>query len=314
MNLKIESPKIKKIIFISIIFIIILGISTIAGNVKLNHVTIQFANDQEITVLTAKTKVEDILKENNIILEENEKVKPGLDEDITNTNTIKISLKNQEDIQIAENVVTEINEEEVKNSYTNITEKIETIIEEIPFETVTKDVSNGSSSTRNVIIQRGVNGKRKVIYKVSYKDDIEISREELSSEIIKEPVDKIVQVQTQSYITSRSSIDRSLVTGTVAEYQAYAQEKCYEYGWSDVDFECLVKLWNRESGWRVTAENKSSGAYGIPQSLPASKMASYGDDYLTNYQTQINWGLNYIYSRYGSPTEAWNHSQNKGWY
>ena len=115
-------------------------------------------------------------------------------------------------------------------------------------------------------------------------------------------------------VTSRSSDERVAVSGTVAEYQAYAKERCYAFGWSDSDFNCLVKLWNRESNWRVTAKNSSSGAYGIPQALPASKMASCGSDYLTNYKTQINWGLGYIKARYGTPTAAWNHSQQKGWY
>lgn len=312
MKYNIKSANIKRILIISIIFTVLLGISALAGNVRLNKVTIEFSNEQKITVLTAKTKISDILAENHIVLENDETVRPGLEEEITNTNNIKITLKGEE-VKIAENVITDIDNEKIIEDYTNITEKIETIIEEIPFETVTKDVSNGAATTRNTIIQRGVNGQRKVVYKVSYKDEVEVAREELSSEVIKEPVDKIVQVQTQT-VTSRGSIDRTAVTGTVAEYQAYAQEKCYEYGWSDSDFDCLVRLWNRESGWRVTAENRSSGAYGIPQSLPASKMASFGSDYLTNYQTQINWGLNYIKARYGTPTAAWNHSQNTGWY
>ena len=89
---------------------------------------------------------------------------------------------------------------------------------------------------------------------------------------------------------------------------------CSSYGWSETDFECLVRLWNRESGWNPNAYNASSGAFGIPQALPGSKMASAGSDYQTNYQTQINWGLGYISSRYGNPQNAWNHSQASGWY
>ena len=311
MKNNIKSSVIRKIAFISLILLIILGFSVLAGNVKLNNVTIKFSNNQEITVLTAKTKVADILNDNHIILEDNEKVTPGLDAEITNTNKIVITLSGQEPSKVAENVKTEIDSVQIVSEYENIIEKIEVRIEEIPFETITKDVSNNAETTRNSIIQQGVNGQRKVTCKVTYKDDVEIAREELSSEVIKEPVNKIVQVQS---VTSRDTIDRTLVTGSKAEYQAYAREKCKAYGWSDSDFECLVKLWNRESGWRVTAGNKSSGAYGIPQALPASKMASAGSDYMTNYQTQINWGLKYISSRYGSPTNAWAHSQRTGWY
>ena len=312
MKNNIKSSTIRKIAFISLIILLILGFSVLAGNVKLNNVTIKFSNNQEITVLTAKTNVRDILNDNHIILEDNETVTPGLDSEITNTNKIIITLQGEEPSEVAQNVTTEIDSEQIISAYENIIEKIEVRIEEIPFETVTKDVSNGAETTRNSIIQQGVKGQRRVTCKVTYKDDIEIAREELSSEVIKEPVDKIVQVQTA--VTSRDSVDRSKVTGTVAEYQAYARERCYAYGWSDADFECLVKLWNRESGWKVTACNRSSGAYGIPQALPARKMASAGSDYLTNYQTQINWGLKYISGRYGSPSEAWAHSQRKGWY
>jgi hypothetical protein len=86
-----------------------------------------------------------------------------------------------------------------------------------------------------------------------------------------------------------------------------------DYGWSGSQFGCLVSLWNRESGWRVTAANPS-GAYGIPQALPGSKMSSAGPDWRTDAETQIKWGLGYIQDRYGSPCGAWGHSQAHGWY
>ena len=79
-------------------------------------------------------------------------------------------------------------------------------------------------------------------------------------------------------------------------------------------FGCLDRLWTKESEWRVRATNPSSGAYGIPQSLPASKMASAGSDWRTNPRTQIAWGLGYISDRYGSPCAAWRHSQARNWY
>ena len=94
----------------------------------------------------------------------------------------------------------------------------------------------------------------------------------------------------------------------------YAYSLVKSYGWSDYDWECLVKLWNRESGWNPNAVNRRSGACGIPQSLPCSKMAVEGTDYRTNYRTQIRWGLKYIAGRYGSPSGAWKHSQWRGWY
>lgn len=85
-------------------------------------------------------------------------------------------------------------------------------------------------------------------------------------------------------------------------------------GWEYNEYSCLVKLWDRESNWRWNAENKSSGAYGIPQSLPGTKMASAGDDWMTNPATQIKWGLGYIKNRYKTPCGALAHSDEHNWY
>lgn len=124
--------------------------------------------------------------------------------------------------------------------------------------------------------------------------------------------EKAKREKEQSTTTAQSSSSGSY---SLSDYQAYAKDLVINtYGWSEYDFECLVKLWNRESGWNPNSHNSSSGAHGIPQSLPASKMASEGADYYTNGYTQIRWGLKYIKGRYGSPSAAWAHSQSKGWY
>lgn len=124
--------------------------------------------------------------------------------------------------------------------------------------------------------------------------------------------EKARREKEQSTTTAQSSGSGSY---SLSDYQAYAKDLVINtYGWSEYDFECLVKLWNRESGWNPNSHNSSSGAHGIPQSLPASKMASEGADYYTNGYTQIRWGLKYIKGRYGSPSAAWAHSQSKGWY
>jgi hypothetical protein len=86
------------------------------------------------------------------------------------------------------------------------------------------------------------------------------------------------------------------------------------FGWSSDQFGCLQSLWNAESGWNPAASNPISGAYGIPQALPGSKMASAGADWQTNPATQIKWGLGYIKQVYGSPCAAWSHEQSAGWY
>jgi hypothetical protein len=79
-------------------------------------------------------------------------------------------------------------------------------------------------------------------------------------------------------------------------------------------FNCLEPLWERESGWRWNAHNRSSGAYGIPQALPGSKMKSAGEDWKTNPITQVKWGIRYVNSRYGSACGAWNFWRSHHWY
>lgn len=296
-----KSSNIKKIIFISIIFFVILGISVLAGNVKLNNVNIKLSNKQEITVLTSKTKVLDILEENHIILEKNETVTPGLDEGITNTKTITITLKGNEPVKVAEIIETEINKEQILEDYTNITEKIETVIEEIPFETITKDVSNGSTTTRNAIIQQGKNGQKKVTYKVSYKDDIEIFREELSSEIIKEPVNKIVQIQTRSTITSRGSYSRTTgISGQSGVYKVTAYCACMK---------CCGKTNGiTASGVKATANHTIAAPRtfafgtkvvidGVTYTVEDRGGAIQGnriDIYMNSHSEALKWGVRYV--------------------
>ncbi|GGS85769.1 hypothetical protein GCM10010156_50450 [Planobispora rosea] len=84
--------------------------------------------------------------------------------------------------------------------------------------------------------------------------------------------------------------------------------------WSGEQFRCLDSLWTRESNWNHRAQNRYSGAYGIPQALPGSKMSGSGRDWRSNPATQIQWGLRYIKSRYGSPCGAWGHFQARNWY
>jgi hypothetical protein len=98
--------------------------------------------------------------------------------------------------------------------------------------------------------------------------------------------------------------------GTV---KAIAYNMLSSFGFSTSQFGCLDDLWTQESGWNVYAAN-ASGAYGIPQALPGSKMASAGPDWQSNPTTQIKWGLGYIKSIYGTPCGAWNHEVAYGWY
>ncbi len=310
------SISLKKIICISIILIFLLSAGVMAGNVQVRNVKIILSSGYEMDILTTKTSIKDILEENHIVLLEDEKVTPDTSEELSDNNTITISKESEELVDDEEAEViersSEITAEEILDSYSEIVEKIVVEKEKIPYETITKDVSSGSGKKQNSVIQEGEDGIREVTYKVKYQNGDEIEKTKMSSKVIKEPVDKIVEVRTKQITTRGSGAIRA--TGTKAEYQAYAKARCESYGWSDYDFDCLVALWNKESGWNPLAHNSSSGAHGIAQALPASKMSSYGSDYMTNYKTQINWGLSYINSRYGSPSNAWSHSQSKGWY
>lgn len=98
------------------------------------------------------------------------------------------------------------------------------------------------------------------------------------------------------------------------DFKVYAYQTVLANNWSTQDMLCLEHLWTKESHWNPKATNKSSGAHGIPQALPASKMASAGEDYITSAKTQIDWGIKYIKTRYSTPCRAWATWQKRGWY
>lgn len=127
------------------------------------------------------------------------------------------------------------------------------------------------------------------------------------------------QLNTDTRTSTRAS--RSQVRKQLNNYsnvdanQAFAKSFMdTHYSWGEKQFNCLVTLWNRESGWKHTADNPNSSAYGIPQALPGKKMSSAGKDWKTNPQTQIKWGLNYIKRGYGNPCGALGHSNKHHWY
>ncbi|WP_333486628.1 aggregation-promoting factor C-terminal-like domain-containing protein [Nonomuraea corallina] len=113
---------------------------------------------------------------------------------------------------------------------------------------------------------------------------------------------------------AQAQSSQASATSTSGKNKSIAKKMVNKRGWNTTQFRCLVKLWARESGWNHRAGNRSSGAYGIPQALPAGKMASHGSDWRTNPRTQISWGLSYIKKRYGTPCRAWAHFQSRHWY
>ncbi|MGO2111422.1 MAG: transglycosylase SLT domain-containing protein [Pseudoclavibacter sp.] len=135
-------------------------------------------------------------------------------------------------------------------------------------------------------------------------------------------IEDLAQAEAQGYGTSLVSgpdADRDDALSATAidpnnpdEMKAIAAGMLADYGWDESEMSCLDSLWMKESGWNPFAENPDSGAYGIPQSWPAEKMATAGDDWRTNPVTQIRWGLDYIQRAYGSPCTVWNGYTN--WY
>ena len=282
------SISLKRILGICLIFLFISGICVFAANKQVKNVKITLSNGCEMNVVTSKTKVADILDEKHIILLPEEKVTPDENTTIGANGEIVITEKtaqeevaelvsNETEATTTEENANELSMEMISQAYNPITEKTIVEVQSIPFETVTKNVANGASETKDQVLQEGREGKKEVTYRVKYQNDVEIERTEVSSVVLEEPVNKIVQVRAKQ-TTSRSSSGRTYISGSVAEYQAYARARCSAYGWSTADFNCLVALWNKESKWNPNAYNSGSGAYGIPQALPASKMATAGTD------------------------------------
>jgi hypothetical protein len=126
--------------------------------------------------------------------------------------------------------------------------------------------------------------------------------------------DAELAVVRDAYRVTKRPVAPAAGTPDPGSAKAIAWELLVARGWDTAQYDCLVALWQRESHWNHFAMNASSGAYGIPQALPGTKMASAGEDWATNPRTQIVWGLGYIAARYGTPCGAWDHSQAKNWY
>jgi len=205
---------------------------------------------------------------------------------------------------------------------TALTDDMQVLVQRVQVNTVTESVdvpySTDEVKTSSLpkgqtnVTTKGVKGKADQVWQVTMVDGVEESRTMQSQTTTKDPVTEVVQVGTKVDTPSVSAPPPSNVTPGSA--QDIARNMLPDFGFGDDQFGCLVNLWNHESGWRVNAQNRSSGAYGIPQSLPGSKMSSAGSDWRTNPATQIKWGLGYIKGRYGTPCGAWGHFQSKGWY
>lgn len=227
------SISIMKIICVSIILILISGITVLAVSTDLKDVKIVLQNGYEMTTLTSKTKVSDILEENNIVLNENQKTMPELDSELKAGETIKITDKSYNEVQIAQiseqGIETSLNQ--LMESYAPITEKI--VVEQvaIPYETITKNTNNaGTADSTNKVVQQGKDGLKEITYKIKYQNNVEIEKTVISEKVITEPVNKIVQVQKKTVTSRGSSLPRTTggnSSGTVYKITAYCPcSKC----------------------------------------------------------------------------------------
>ena len=177
-----------------------------------------------------------------------------------------------------------------------------------PFETVREDDPQLTKG-KEVVAVEGREGSRVITFIAYEVGGTEVGRTVLAESQLSEPVNRVVRVGTS--VAPDLSSTPPVEPGTS---RAIGLEMTLARGWGEDQFACLDALWSKESGWRVNAHNASSGAYGIPQALPGSKMASAGADWQTNPATQIAWGLGYIAGRYGDPCGAWEHSKARNWY
>ena len=240
------SLSIIKIICVSIILILISGIGVLAVNTNVTDVKIVLQNGYEMKAITSKEKVSEILEENNIILEENQKTIPDLDETVTAGTVIKITDKSYNEVKIAEvseqGVQTSL--DELMQNYAPITEKI--VVEQvaIPFETITKNVAGTESNTQSKVLQQGVEGLKEITYKIKYQNDVEIEKIVLSETVVKEPVNKIVQIN-KKVVTSRGATKSRTSTATAS----YSGGK-WSYSASEFDLLCAITA--QESGSSYT--------------------------------------------------------------
>ena len=293
------SISIMKIIGISLIFILIFGVSVIATEIDLKSVEITMANGYTMTVVTTKTNVSEILTDNNIFLEDDERVNPSLESEITDNNKIVITNKSEQEVQIAKISESGIETtlDEILKSYSPIIEKIVVEQEPIPYETITKDASQGAADKKNKVIQSGEDGIKEITYKVKYQNDEEIEKIKLSEQIIKQPVNKIVQIQ-KNITTSRSGANVA-TTGDAKIFKVTAYCAC-------------SKCCGKQTGITASGTRATAG-----RTVAASSQFSFGtkllingnvytvedrggaikgnkiDVYRDTHQSALNWGVKY---------------------
>lgn len=237
-----------------------------------SYVTVRI-NGQNTTVLGTKfTDVKSVLDQGDIVLDPSDTVEPSLDTKVTESTVITIERAGAH---------------------------VETADAAIPFNTIRKETASLPQGVEKVD-QEGAEGVMESTNLVTRSGDTVVSSNTIASYVKQAPTDKVILVGTGSAAAAAAAGGALGVTTPVGEMQAWAHDYLLSQGYTEADFTAAVYIINRESGWNPQARNPSSGAFGLPQALPGSKMASAGADWATNYQTQFKWFVNYCNSRYGS--------------
>lgn len=297
------SISIMKIICVSIILILISGIGVMAVNTNLKDVKIILQNGYEMTALTSKATVSEVLEENNIVLEENQKTIPDINEEISSGNTIRITDKTYNEVQIAKisEEGVEASLEELLQNYAPITEKI--VVEQvvIPYETITKSGTGADSNTTNKVLKQGKDGLKEVTYKIKYQNDVEIERTVISEVVITKPVNKIVTVQKKtetSRSASKSRTSTTVINGETYKVTAYCScSKC-----------CGKTTGRTASGTKATAGRTAAApakfAFGTKLNI-GGKIYTVEDRggaikgnridiYVNSHSAALQWGVKYL--------------------
>ena len=277
------SLSIVKIICVSIILVLISGIGVLAVNRNMTDVKIILQNGYELSTITAKEKVSEVLAENNIILEDTQKTVPDVEEKVTEGMVIKITDKSYNEVKISE-----VSEQGVKASldelmqnYAPITEKIVVEQEVIPFETITKNTAGTDSNVQNKVLQEGQEGLKEVTYKIKYQNDIEIEKTQISEVVVKEPINKIVQVNKKVVTSRGATTSRTTTTTTSGVTTSYSGGK-WSYSANDLDLLCAITAQESGSSYAgslaviTTACNRAE----------SSKWRKNGSDPLSQYKAK----------------------------
>ncbi|WP_324123865.1 MULTISPECIES: G5 domain-containing protein [unclassified Bifidobacterium] len=253
------------------------------ANSGTSYVNVQINGKNKVVLGNGFTDVKSVLEAGDITLQPGDQIAPSLTTRINEKTIIRIDRANAQ---------------------------VKTDESPIPFNTIEEKTDSLPAGTTKVKTE-GQNGVMETTSLVTEAGSKHLASNIFASFVKTVPVDKVILVGTGGGTPAQSG--STTTTTPVGEAQSIAHDVVASRGWGEDQFTCLVQLWNKESGWRTNAANPS-GAYGIPQALPGSKMASAGPNWQTDAHTQIVWGLDYIQGRYGTPCGAWAHSQSSNWY